>query len=110
MVDGVRIPRLMVGLYEIWDRSILKSVETYSEVTFSGLSIPYSTCTVVLYNENHRFDPYAPNTLFTSIEDRQRIIVDFGMRLEDGTIEWLPAGTYSQQSAGWKTQGFNCTI
>lgn len=54
----VRIPRLMVGLYEIWDRSILKSVETYSEVTFSGLSIPYSTCTVVLYNENHRFDPY----------------------------------------------------
>lgn len=98
----VRIPRLMVGLYEVWDTSILKSVETYSEVTFSGLSIPYSTCTVVLYNESHRFDPYAPNTLFTSIEDRQRIIVDFGMRLEDGSVEWLPAGTYYQQSAGWK--------
>lgn len=97
-----RVSRFLIGLHEIWDNKIIKTVDIYSEVTFSGLSIPYSTCGIEVYNEGHRFDPYAPNTIFTSIEDRQAITVELGMRLADGSIEWLPGGTYFQQSAGWK--------
>ena len=55
-------------------------------------------------NKDHRFDPYAPNSLFSSIEERQAIVVDLGIRLEDGSVEWLPGGTFYQQSAGWKLQ------
>lgn len=97
-----RIPRLLLGLYERWDGRMIKNLDIYSEVTFSGLKIPYSTCTVEVYNENHRFDPYSPNTIFTSVEDRQAITVELGMRLADGSTEWIPGGTYFQQSAGWK--------
>lgn len=101
----VRVVRFMLGLYEEWDTTIIKAVDVYSEVTFSGLRIPYSTCTIRLYNENHRFDPYAPNSLFQSIEDRQAIKIEFGIRISaDEDIEWIPAGTYYQQSAGWKLQ------
>lgn len=99
-----RVIRFMLGLYEEWDTTIIKGVDVYSEVTFSGLRIPYSTCTITIHNENHRFDPYAPNSLFQSIEDRQHIKVEFGIRLQNGEMEWIPAGTYYQQSAGWKLQ------
>lgn len=100
----VRVPRFMLGLYEDWDAKTIQSVDVYTEVTFSGLKIPYSTCTVKIYNENHRFDPYAPNSLFASIEDRQSVKIEYGLYMDDGTIEWIPAGTYYQQSAGWKLQ------
>lgn len=100
----VRIPRILLGLYETWDGSVIQSVDVYTEVTFSGLKIPYSTCTIRVENKDHRFDPYAPNTIFTSVEDRQKIVVEYGLRLADGSTEWLPAGTYFQQSAGWTLQ------
>lgn len=100
----VRLARFMLGLFEIWDTSVIQDVDIYTEVTFSGLKIPYSSCTIRVENKNHRFDPYAPNTIFTSIEERQAIVVDLGLRLEDGSIEWISGGTYYQQSAGWSLQ------
>lgn len=100
----VRMARFMLGFIETWDASIIQDVDIYTEVTFSGLKIPYSSCTIRVENKNHRFDPYAPNTIFNSIEERQAIVVDLGLRLEDGSVEWLPGGTYYQQSAGWKLQ------
>lgn len=100
----VRLARFMLGFIEIWDGSVIQDVDIYTEVTFSGLKIPYSSCTIRVENKNHRFDPYAPNTLFASIEERQAIIVDLGLRLEDGSVEWIPGGTYYQQSAGWALQ------
>lgn len=100
----VRLARFMLGLFENWDSSVIQDVDIYTEVTFSGLKIPYSSCTIRVENKNHRFDPYAPNTIFTSIEERQAIVVDLGLRLEDGSVEWIPGGTYYQQSAGWSLQ------
>ena len=100
----VRVIRFMLGLYEEWDTSIIQSVDVYTEVTFSGLRIPYSSCKIKVFNENHRFDPYSPDTIFASIEERQAIKVEFGLRLENGEYEWTPGGTYYQQSAGWKLQ------
>lgn len=100
----VRTLHFFMGIHETWDTKIIKSVDIYTEVTFSGLSLPYSSCTISVYNENHRFDPYAPNSIFRSIEERQAIKVELGMRIEDGGYEWTPAGTYFQQSGGWTLQ------
>lgn len=100
----VRLARFMLGLFETWDSSVIQDVDIYTEVTFSGLKIPYSSCAIRVENKNHRFDPYAPNAIFNSIEERQAIVVDLGLRMEDGSIEWIPGGTYYQQSAGWSLQ------
>lgn len=104
-----RVPRIMIGLYESWGDDVISAVDIYTEVTFSGLNIPYSTCTLTVENRDHRFDPYAPNSLFASIEDRQAIPIQLGLRLADGTTEWLPAGTYYQQSGGWSLQDLTVT-
>ena len=97
----VRVIRFLAGLYEEWNTRIIKGVDIYTESTFSGLAIPYSSCTLEVYNEGKRFDPYAPNSIFKSIEERQAIKTELGLRLEDGSTEWLPGGTYYQQSGGW---------
>ena len=97
----VRVVRFLAGLYEAWDDNTIKNIDILLESTFSGLSLPYSTCTIEVYNENKRFDPYAPNSIFKSVEERQAIPIEIGLRLPDGTIEWLPGGTFYQQSGGW---------
>ena len=99
----VRLSKFLTGLYEEWDGTNISMLDIYTEATFSGLSLPYSTCTVEIYNENHRFDPYSPNSIFASIEERQALTAKIGARLENGGIEWIPCGMYFQQSTGgWK--------
>ena len=97
-----RLTDLFFGLFERWSGSDVYSVDVLTECTFTGLSLPYSTCDFEVYNKNHRFDPYAPNSLFLSIEERQAIPIDWGIYLPDGTIEWIPGGWYYQQSGGWE--------
>ena len=97
-----RLTDLFFGLFERWSGSDVYGVDVLTECTFTGLSLPYSTCDFEVYNKNHRFDPYAPNSLFLSIEERQAIPIDWGIYLPDGTIEWIPGGWYYQQSGGWE--------
>lgn len=97
-----RLTDLFFGLFEQWSGRDIYSVDVLTESTFTGLSLPYSTCDLEAYNKEHRFDPYAPNSLFLSIEERQAIPIDWGIYLPDGTIEWVPGGWYYQQSGGWE--------
>lgn len=97
-----RVTDVFLGIFEQWFGGIIKQVDVYTESTFTGLNLPYSTCTLEVYNDVHRFDPYALNSIFESIEARQSIPIEWGVYLPDGTIEWLPAGRYYQQSGGWE--------
>lgn len=97
-----RLTDLFFGLFEQWSGRDICSVDVLTESTFTGLSLPYSTCALEAYNKGHRFDPYAPNSLFLSIEERQAIPIDWGIYLPDGKIEWVPGGWYYQQSGGWE--------
>lgn len=97
-----RLTDLFFGLFEQWSGRDICSVDVLTESTFTGLSLPYSTCDLEAYNKGHRFDPYAPNSLFLSIEERQAIPIDWGIYLPDGSIEWIPGGWYYQQSGGWE--------
>lgn len=97
-----RLTDLFFGLFEQWSGRDICSVDVLTESTFTGLSLPYSTCDLEAYNKGHRFDPYAPNSLFLSIEERQAIPIDWGIYLPDGSIEWVPGGWYYQQSGGWE--------
>lgn len=105
----VRVVRFLAGLYEEWDGDIIKTMDIYTESTFSGLAMPYSTCDLEVYNENHRFDPYAPNSIFKSIQARQFIPVDFGLKLSERDIEWIRSGVYYQQDGGWQLKDLTIT-
>ena len=68
-----RVVSLMPGLIEQWDDDSINLVDIYTEATFSCLALPHSTCTLEIYNEGDRFNPYAPDTLFESVEARQAL-------------------------------------
>ena len=97
-----RVSELYLGLFERWTGREIANVDVLTESTFTGLSLPYSTCDFEVHNLNHRFDPYAPDSIFQSIEERQAIPIDWGVYLPNGTIEWIPGGWYYQQSGGWE--------
>lgn len=100
-----RITDMFLGLFERWTGREIASVDILTESTFTGLKLPYSTCDLRVYNLNHRFDPYAPDSIFQSIEERQAIPIDWGVYLPGGKIEWIPGGWYYQQSGGWEIKG-----
>lgn len=100
-----RITDMFLGLFEQWTGREIASLDVLTESTFTGLKLPYSTCDLRVYNRNHRFDPYAPDSIFQSIEERQAIPIDWGVYLPDGKIEWIPGGWYYQQSGGWEIKG-----
>lgn len=97
-----RVSELYLGLFERWTGREIANVDVLTESTFTGLSLPYSTCDFEVHNLNRRFDPYAPDSIFQSIEERQAIPIDWGVYLPNGTIEWIPGGWYYQQSGGWE--------
>lgn len=100
-----RITDMFLGLFEQWTGREIASLDVLTESTFTGLKLPYSTCDLRVYNLNHRFDPYAPDSIFQSIEERQAIPIDWGVCLPGGKIEWIPGGWYYQQSGGWEIKG-----
>ena len=98
----LRIPEIVPGLYEIWDGDVLAALSVTQQSAFSGLSLPYGTCTLSVDNSARRFDPYAQSGLFRSIEERQGFQVSFGVETADG-VEYVPAGIFYQYSGGWRS-------
>jgi hypothetical protein len=99
-----RIIEIVLGFYADWEGRDLYSVETYKEVDFSNITLPFGTATIEVNNENRRFDPRNKEGVFEMIESRQPMPIYYGIKLADGAVEWLPAGTYFQQNLGWETE------
>lgn len=106
----VRIIEIVPGIYENWGGEAIYSVDVLQETAFDCMSVPYGTCTLQVYNENKRFNPYNQRGLFQSIEERQGIAVSCGVQFPNGAAEFLPLGIYYQQSGGWETDAYGLTI
>lgn len=106
----LRIVEIIPGVYEEWRGDKISSIDIRMLGNFACLAIPYSTCTFTLNNRDRRFEPYRKSSLFESIQDRQKIDVSLGVKLENGIVEWVPVGTYYQASGGWKTGNNDLTL
>nr|DAQ30162.1 MAG TPA: hypothetical protein [Caudoviricetes sp.] len=106
----MRIPEILPGIYEIWNESIIATFNVTQKGDFSALSLPYGTCTLSMDNLDRRFEPRSKTGLFQSIEERQGIDIDIGVRLEDGTSDYKPVGVFYQFSGGWKTGNNGITM
>lgn len=95
-----RIIEIIPGLYEEWEGDTIYAVDVMQQADFSCLSLPYSTATLEIRNETRRFDPRNKNGLFLSIEERQAIPIQLGVVSGDD-IEYMPIGTFYQQTGGW---------
>lgn len=98
----LRVLEIIPGTHEEWTGDNLASFSIVEQGSFTGLSLPYGTCTLRMDNLNRRFEPRAKGGLFQSLEERQAVQTFLGMRTEAGD-EYAPAGWYYQFQNGWKT-------
>lgn len=99
----MRIAEIIPGIYGEWGGDMIASLDIRMLGNFAGLTIPYGTCTLTLNNKSRRFEPFAKSGMFESIEDRQQIPVSMGVKLPDGSTEWVPVGVFYQAGDGWRT-------
>lgn len=99
----LRTVEIVPGIYELWDNSILAEFNVAQQANFSGLALPYGTCSLSMDNLDRRFEPRSKSGIFQSIEERQGIQVFIGARLPDGSDAMVQVGVFYQFSGGWKT-------
>lgn len=98
-----RFVEIIPGVYEEWTDKMLASFSTTQQADFSCITLPYGTLKLGINNVTKRFEPRKKNSLFQSIEARQGIQAMIGVRLQNGTVEYKPIGTFYQYGDGWKT-------
>ena len=98
----MRIPEIILGVYEEWDNDIIAEFDVVQQGDISCTSLPYGTCKLRMDNQSRRFEPRNKEGIFKSIEDRQGIEIRVGVRLPNGENEFKRLGTYYQYSGGWK--------
>ena len=98
-----RAVEIIPGVYEEWTEHQIYTVSIKNEVDLSCMSLPYGTCTLEIWNKDKRFNPRNKNSIFQSIEEREKVPTTLGIRIPSGAFEYLPTGTYFQQNGGWAT-------
>ena len=99
----VRIPEIIPGVYEEWNSDIIAAFDVAQQSDVSNVSLRYGTATLRMDNQSRRFEPRSKVGVFRSIEERQGIDLQIGVKLPDGSTEYKRAGIYYQHSGGWKT-------
>lgn len=98
----VRAAELFPGIYEEWTGDELEEFSVKLEGNFTGLALPYGTCSLRMDNLDRRFEPRNKDGIFLSIEERQGIRAELGVDTPSGT-EYVPLGVFYQYDKGWTT-------
>lgn len=105
-----RFVEIIPGVYEEWSDKLLASFSVTHQSDFACITLPYGVMKLGVDNTRKRFEPRKKNSLFQSIEAGQGIQAFIGVRLQNGTTEWKPLGTFYQQGDGWKTSDNDMTM
>lgn len=105
----LRVNDIIVGVYEIWDGNIISAFDVYQQGNFSGLALPYGTCSLSMDNKSRRFEPRRKDGIFQSIQERQALDLSIGVDSPDGVV-YMPIGRYYQYSGGWRTGNNGLTM
>lgn len=97
-----RVSEFLFGDYEEWTGGELAGIVIKMQGDVSNVSLPYGTCSITLDNQDRRFEPRRKNSLFKSIQERQGIDVQLGVKTTAGT-EFKRLGVFYQFAEGWKT-------
>lgn len=99
----VRMVEIIPGIYEEWTGDQISEFDIEQNGDFSCLTLPYGSCDISLDNLDRRFEPRNKNGVFQSVDERQKIDVSIGVRLDSGSVDYKRIGSFYQFSDGWKT-------
>lgn len=89
-----RVEEIFVGLKKVYTKSDLFDFTHKQSATPISLALPKSEIKYSVDNVNGEFNPYNNSGLSKYLKERQEVKVRYGLKLNDGTIEWIKGGTF----------------
>ena len=105
-----RVAEIVPGIYEIWDGRMIAELGVTQKGDVSCLALPFGTCNLAVNNADRRFEWRNKDGLFQSLQERQGIAIQLGVRLSDGSVDYKQVGMYYQKDPGWKTSDYGMTL
>lgn len=89
-----RVEKILVGVHKVYSKSNLISYSHKQSVDPVSTSLPKSEIAFSIDNTNNDYNPYNPQGMSRYLMERQEIKTRYGLKLNDGTIEWIKGGTF----------------
>lgn len=89
-----RMERLRIGLSVQYGKGDIMSYDHSQEISPISASLPVASISFALNNIDDKFDPNNQTGMSKYLMERQRITARYGLKLADGSVEYIPAGTY----------------
>ena len=90
-----RVEEIFVGMNKVYGKSELFDYSHIQSVSPVSTSLPKGEIKFSIDNSEGEYDPYnAKNGLSKYLMDRQEVKTRYGLKLNDGSIEWVKGGTF----------------
>lgn len=89
-----RVEEIFIGLKKVYTKSDLFDFTHTQSASLLSLALPKSEIKYSVNNLNGEFNPYNDSGLSKYIKERQEVKTRYGLKMNDGTIEWIKGGTF----------------
>lgn len=89
-----RVEEIFVGINKVYSKTELFSYNHTQSVDPVSTSLPQAKISFSLDNVSGEYNPYNESGLAKYLMERQEVRSRYGLKLNDGSIEWVKGGTF----------------
>ena len=89
-----RVEDVLVGINKVYGKGELFNYSHKQSVDPVSTALPKFEINFSIDNIDGEYNPYNPYGLAKYLMERQEVKTRYGLKLDDGTIEWIPGGTF----------------
>ena len=89
-----RVEDVLVGINKVYGKGELFEYSHRQSVDPVSTSLPKFEINFSIDNIDGEYNPYNPHGLAKYLTERQEVKTRYGLKLDDGSIEWIPGGTF----------------
>lgn len=89
-----RVEEVFVGVKKVYTKSDLFSYSHSHSIDPFSFSLPKNEIRFAIDNVSGEFDPNNEHGMSKYLMERQEVKTRYGLKMDDGTVEWIDGGTF----------------
>ena len=89
-----RVEDIFVGINRVYTKSELFNYTHSQSVDPLSTALPKTEIQFSLNNADGEYDPYNEQGMAKYLMSRQEVKARYGLKMDDGSVEWIPGGTF----------------
>lgn len=89
-----RVEEVFVGIRKVYSKTDLFNYSHSQSVSPVSTSLPKNEIKFSISNVSGEYNPYNEQGMTKYLMARQEVKARYGLRLNDGSVEWIPGGTF----------------